>query len=74
MVKVKFGKRYGYTLENLKLCWRVREHQRKRFVTVSGFWPLRGWEGLRQSVKRRKYVTKIFFQIILNKVLKACEK
>ena len=74
MVKVKFGKIYGYTLENLKLCSRVRKHQRKRFVTVRGFWPLKGWEGLRQSVKRRKSVTKIFFQIILNKVLKACEK
>ena len=74
MSKVKFGKTYGYTLQNLKLCWRVREHQQKRFVTVSGFWPLRGWEGLSQSVKRRKFVTKIFFQIILNKVLKTCEK
>ena len=21
----------------------VREHQKKTFVTLSGFWPLRGW-------------------------------
>ena len=40
----------------------VRKHQQK-LVTLSGFWTLRGWRGLHESVKKGKFVTKIFFEI-----------
>ena len=30
----------------------VKAHQRKSFVTLSGFWPLRGWGVLSESVKK----------------------
>ena len=35
------------------------------FVTLSGFWPLRV---LGESIKKGKFVIKIFFQIMLNEV------
>ena len=37
---------------------------------------LRGWASgsLSESVKKGKFVTKIFFQIVLNKFLKTCDK
>ena len=52
----------------------LREHRQKTFNTLSGFWPFRGWRGLSESVKKGKFVTKIFFQIILNEILKICVK
>ena len=38
------------------------------FVVLNILWPLRGWGwwGLSESVKKGKFITKIFFQIILN--------
>ena len=33
----------------------------------------RGWEWS-ESVKKGRFVTKIFFKIILNEILKICEK
>ena len=41
---------------------KIRQHQQKDFVTLSGFWPLREWGGLSESVKKGKFVTKIFFR------------
>ena len=52
----------------------IRELRQKFFVTLSRFWELRGWEGLREFVKKEKFVRKIFFQIMLNEVLNECEK
>ena len=52
----------------------IRELRQKIFVTLSRFWELRGWEGLSEFVKKEKFVRKIFFQIMLNKVLNECEK
>ena len=54
----------------------LREHRQKTFVTLSGFWLLRGLGGLSESVKKGKFVTKIFFffHVMLNEVLKICEK
>ena len=46
---------------------------KKNFVTLSGLWPLRGWGGLAESVKKRKFVMKIF-KIMLSKVLETCRK
>ena len=37
----------------------LREHTQKTFVTLSRFWPEVG--GLSESVKKVKFVTKIFF-------------
>ena len=37
---------------------------------LSGFWSLRGWGSLIDSVKKEKSVTNSFFQIMLNEVLK----
>ena len=35
------------------------------------FWSLRGWAGFTESIKKGKFVTKIFsFQIMLNEILK----
>ena len=34
----------------------------------------RGWECLSESVKKGRFVTKIFLKIILNEILKICEK
>ena len=39
----------------------IREHQQKSFLKVSGFWLLRGYGGFSESVKKGKFVTKIFF-------------
>ena len=42
----------------------ITEHQQKSFVTLSGFWLLRGlgWEGeLSESIKKGKFVTDLFF-------------
>ena len=42
----------------------VREHRQKTFIMLSGFWPLREWrgaEGLKESIKKGKFVTKIYF-------------
>ena len=38
----------------------VRKHRQKKIVMLSGFWPLRGWGGLRETVKKGKFVTKTF--------------
>ena len=31
---------------------KLREHQQKTLITLSGFWPLRGWGSLSESVKK----------------------
>ena len=60
----------------------VREQWQKTFVTLGRFWPIvkgaQGW-GKRGSMnpikfKKGKIVAKSFFQIMLNEVLKFCEK
>ena len=51
-----------------------REHQQKTFVKLSRFWLLRGWQGPSESIKKENSWWKYFFQILLNKVLKICEK
>ena len=40
---------------------RKRGHQQKTFAMLSGFGPLTGREGLRESVKKVTSVTKTFF-------------
>ena len=52
----------------------LREHQQKSFVTLSGFWPLWGWGDLSESVKKGKFVTKIFFGLMLYETLKISGK
>ena len=52
----------------------LREHRQKTFVTLSGFWRLKGWGSLSESVKKGKFVTKICFSDMLNEVLKIREK
>ena len=52
----------------------MREHQQKAFVTLGGFWLLRGWRGLVESIKKVEFVTKMFFPIMLSEVLKTCKK
>ena len=52
---------------------------KKKFIILSRFWLLlryKGWIGFNESVvKKGKFVTKIFFIIMLNEeVLKSCEK
>ena len=39
----------------------IREHRQKTFVTLCGLWTLKGCGGLNESVKKRKFVTKVFF-------------
>ena len=39
----------------------IREHRQKTFVTLSGLWTVKGCGGLNESVKKRKFVTKVFF-------------
>ena len=58
-------------------CNEFREHRQKTFVTLSRFWPLRGWGGrggLSEFVKKGKFVKTFFFQIMLYKALKTSEK
>ena len=45
----------------------VGYYQQKKFFTLSGFWLLKV---LGESVKKGKFVMKMFFQIMLNKILK----
>ena len=33
----------------------IREHQQKTSVTFSGFWPLMGWGGWSESVKKENW-------------------
>ena len=52
----------------------VREHRQKTFVTLSGFWPLSGWEVSVSPLKKENSWRKYFFQIMLDKALKTSEK
>ena len=48
---------------------------KKDFVTLSWFWPLKGWrKGLDESVEKGKLLTEIFFQKMLEEVLKSWKK
>ena len=58
----------------LRGLFKFREHQQKTFVKLSRFWPLRGWGGLGESVKKENLWQKSFLKKILNEVLKICEK
>ena len=49
----------------------VGEYRQKKFVTFSKFWLL---TFLGESVKKGKFIMKIFFQMMLNEVLKSCKK
>ena len=41
---------------------------------LKGFWSLRRFENVGLSLlKKGKFVTKIFFQILLNEILKSCK-
>ena len=44
------------------------------FVMLCGFWPLKGLEGLGESVKKIKFLMKTFFQKMLNEFLKSVKK
>ena len=44
-----------------KMFNHLREHHQNNFVVLSGFWPLRGWEALSESIRKGRFVTKIFF-------------
>ena len=39
----------------------VKGASTKNFVVLKGFWPLRGWRDLGESVKKEKCVMKILF-------------
>ena len=55
----------------------LSEHQQEIYVTRSRFLPLRasvGEGGWVNPLKRGQFMTKMFFQIMLNEVLKNCEK
>ena len=42
----------------------LREHLQIAFVTLSGFWPLRGWGSLSESIKKGIFMDEnLFFQI-----------
>ena len=58
-----FGRndRGGSCSEKKKKKNAIREHRQKTFVTLSGFWTLKWCGGLSESVKKRKFVTKVFF-------------
>ena len=60
--------------QNLKMmpCKNTGEYWPKMFVSVSGFWLLKVLG--ESSVKKEKFVMKIYFQIMLNEVLESCEK
>ena len=48
----------------------VKEASTTKIVTLSRFWLLIGWGSLNEYAKNEKFVTKHFFQILLNKFLK----
>ena len=56
------------------LILRVREHQQKTFVMLKIFWLLRGWGVRSNPLKKENLWWKYFFQVMLNEVLKICEK
>ena len=72
----------GATLSRLCLCILTfsmlvyyKGASTKSFRHACVFWPLRGWGvGLVESIKKEEFVTKIFFYIILNQVLKSSKK
>ena len=47
---------------------------RYRIVTLSGFWLLRGWRDLGESIKKGEFATNFFFPIKVSEVLKTCKK
>ena len=72
---MKYGQKF-LTVDkiwSLLIKFDVREHIQKTFVAFSGFWPLKGWGGLAEFVKKGKFAMKIFFKIMLNKVLEICK-
>ena len=54
---------------------RLKGASTKNFRHACLFWPLREWDvGLDGSVEKEIFVTKMFFQKILNQILKSCKK
>ena len=51
----------------------LMEHHQKLLSHLEDFYCSVGG-GLSESVKKGKFVTKIFFQIMLNEALKSCRK
>ena len=42
-----------YSTFTVMVCTtKLREHQQKTLITLSGFWSLRGWGSLSESVKK----------------------
>ena len=63
----------GIRLKNF--LFTLRENRQKTFVTLSGFWPsVKGGGGWVNLLKKGNSWWKSFFQIMLNEVLKICEK
>ena len=63
----------GMTVEALVLKKNaIREHRQKTLITLSEFWLLSGCEGLSESVKKGKFVTNFFCQIMMDEVLIIC--
>ena len=60
----------------------LREHRQKTFITISGLWPLRRWWwevgegewGWVNPLRKEHFCRKSFFQLMLNEILKNCEK
>ena len=52
---------------------RFRGHPQQISVMLNIFWSLRGWR-FGEYVKKEKFGAKIFYQMMLNEVLKGCKK
>ena len=52
----------------------LRKHRQKSSVTLSGFWPLRGWGIWVIPLKKGNSCRKSFFQLMLNEALNIFEK
>ena len=65
--------RVHVSLKAYKKRW-LSVHWQKMFLTLSRFWPLREWGIWLNPLNKENSWQKSFFQILLNEVLKNCEK
>ena len=67
--------KFWTNMNSRKIKCSFREHQQKAFVMLSRFWQFKGVGGLSESIKKGQNLCwKSFFEIIMNEVLKTCEK
>ena len=62
-----------FTFQDINIKFMSQASTRNLCIPYQTF-AAKGLTGLSKCIKKRKFVTKIFFLIMLNEVMKSCEK